>query len=213
MKRLLILFALLGGCASTTHDAEPCVNDLAASLTGTFSSAAQAEADPDNFFDIQLVMEPIWEFRSDGPWLYVEQAAASNLHKPYRQRVYNLVDLGNGRFRSDVYTLPGNPLEYVHVWEKPAVINAIQPSNLTLREGCSITLVHKGPGEYVGSTEGKGCESNLGDAAYATSEVTLLPGTITSWDRGWTDNHTQAWGAEKGPYVFQKVKHSETITS
>lgn len=67
----------------------------------------------------------------------------------------------------------------------------------------SITLIHKGPGTYQGSTSGKGCESNLGEAAYTTSEVTLSPGIITSWDRGWTTQNTQAWGAEKGPYIFK----------
>jgi len=58
-------------------------------MTGSLSSAEQSAAD-ERYFDIRLAMVPIWQNRSDGPWLDVEQAVASNLEKPYRQRVYRL---------------------------------------------------------------------------------------------------------------------------
>jgi hypothetical protein len=55
-------------------------------MTGSFSSAEQAAADT-NYFDIRLEIVPIWTTRADGHWLYVEQAAAGYLERPYRQRV------------------------------------------------------------------------------------------------------------------------------
>ena len=62
---------------------------LATAMTGNFTSAEQAKADPD-FKVIHLHIAPIWTERTDGPWLYMEQAAASSLDKPYRQRIYHL---------------------------------------------------------------------------------------------------------------------------
>ena len=40
------------------------------------------------------------------------------------------------------------------------------------------------------------------DAAYATSEVVIIPGRIESWDRGFDADGNQVWGAASGPYVF-----------
>ena len=58
-------------------------------MTGSFSSQAQAQAD-ERYYDIRLEMVPIWTDRDDGRWLYVEQAAASALERPYRQRIYRV---------------------------------------------------------------------------------------------------------------------------
>jgi len=220
MKLLsFLIVAPLVGCASISNDAAtpgPEVAEagavdmggtaaLAAALTGTFSSAAQAAADPDNFFDIRLVMQPIWEDRADGPWLYVEQAAGWDLAKPYRQRVYRLVALEGTTLRSDVYTLPGDPLKFVAAWDKPELFAGLTPNSLGLRHGCSIYLEPLGGGSFAGATRGDGCSSTLADALYATSEVTMIPGRVTSWDRGWAADGTQAWGAEKAAYVFDRI--------
>lgn len=171
-------------------------------MTGSFSSEAQSIEEPDDYFDIRLFMVPIWTERTDGDWLYVEQSVATNLEKPYRQRVYHLVGTELG-IRSEVYELPGNPLDYAGAHERPEEFQAFGPDELTLRQGCSIHLVNHGD-SYAGSTLGTGCSSSLGDAQYATSEVTITPEAITSWDRGFDKDGNQAWGAEKGPYVFMK---------
>ena len=54
-------------------------------MTGSFSSEEQARSDAD-FYDIRLQMVRVWPERQDGCWLYVEQAAADSLDRPYRQR-------------------------------------------------------------------------------------------------------------------------------
>ncbi len=91
---------------------------LAVWMTGSFSSATQAAAEPDDDFDIRLFMQPIWTERADGCWLSVEQAAASALERPYRQRVDHLVDTGTGP-RSDVFELPGDPLDFAVARRRP----------------------------------------------------------------------------------------------
>lgn len=67
---------------------------------------------------------------------------------------------------------------------------------------CSIVLEPDGPDAFKGATVGEGCASSLRDAAYVTSEVRLTPGLLVSWDRGWTAEGEQAWGAVKGGYEF-----------
>ena len=65
-------------------------------MTGSFSSQAQSLED-EEYFDIRLEMVAIWPMRSDGLWLYVEQASASALDRPYRQREGEDGRRGGGR--------------------------------------------------------------------------------------------------------------------
>ena len=193
------------GCAapaSTTRGGGG-VSELGGWMTGTFDSADQHDADPDNYFNIRLVMLPIWEERDDGVWLYVEQAAAGALDRPYRQRVYHVHMGAADRIVSAVYTIDGDPLRFAGAWARESGFDELTSDLLVLREGCSIALRQE-EGRYVGSTLGDGCASSLGDAAYATSEVEITPGLLTSWDRGWTADGERAWGATEGPYEFVK---------
>ena len=43
-------------------------------------------------------------------------------------------------------------------------------------------------------------------ASYASSIVTLTPKYLLSWDRGYNKEGEQVWGAEKGGYMFRKIK-------
>lgn len=81
-------FLFLSSCAdrklSTNNNADQKeLSHLQQMMTGTFSSAAEAKSDS-LFFDINLVMFPIWENDPNSKWLYVEQAATKYLDKPYR---------------------------------------------------------------------------------------------------------------------------------
>ena len=192
---------LLVACSKGSAD-KPADQDLLVSwMQGTFTSEEQAKKDPKSFLAIRLVMERIWSDRTDGTWFYVEQASFNNLAKPYRQRVYHVVEQEDGAFRSEVYTLPGNPLDHAGRWTIPGV----KRGDLKLREGCAIHLRRDKDGAFRGSTKGKLCSSRLGKAKYATSEVTIIKGLLTSWDRGWDGADKQAWGATKGAYKFVRV--------
>ena len=188
------------GCADSTEED---LATLAEWMTGSFSSQAQAEADT-NFFDIRLEMKPIWQQRADGPWLYVEQAAAESLDRPYRQRVYRLIRADDQTLRSDVFTLPGDPLAFAGAWRSPNSLDDIEPHDLVQREGCAILLRQINSETFAGGTEAKSCSSSLRGATYATSDVVVTPLQLLSWDRGFDDSDRQVWGAETGPYVFVK---------
>lgn len=220
---LALTLLLGGGCSGPmprggdqpAADAQR-VDQLADWLTGSFSSAAQAAADPENYFDIRLEVVPIWPERDDGRWLYVEQAAAGVLDRPYRQRVYRVRAVEPGVYESVVYTLPGEGQDWAGAWRTPQRFDAIGPDDLDERDGCAVVMRWKpdhptaasadAAGAFVGGTVGTSCASNLRGADYATSEVVILPDRLLTWDRGFTDAGEQVWGATSGGYVFRRVR-------
>lgn len=179
------------------------VEELAQWMEGSFDSAAQAARDP-RYLDVRLSLTRIFPERDDGPWLYVEQAVAGSLDRPYRQRVYRLVALDDGRVESQVYTLPGDPLAYAGAGRDPTKLATLDPATLVAREGCAIELEHVDASTWRGSTRGQGCASNLSNASYATSEVVVTSALLKSWDRGFDAEGRQVWGATAGPYEFVK---------
>ncbi len=208
-----IALVMLAGCSTTDrreyHEART-LGVLAGYLTGSFSSRAQSETDGENYFDIRLHAVPIWEWAPDGPWLYVEQAAASALDRPYRQRVYRLdtvEEYGETLYTSEVYTFD-DPLRLAGAWKSTGMVDAeLDPNELALRDGCTIYLTwDESRAAFVGATRGSGCESTLGGASYATSEVVLFADRLETWDRGFDAEGVQAWGATEGPYVFDRVE-------
>lgn len=172
-------------------------------MTGSFSSAQQAAADT-SYFDVRLEIVPIWPDRADGRWLYVEQAAAGHVERPYRQRVYHVTASEPGKITSEVFTIP-QPLRFAGAWRDEAPLAALSPDSLELREGCAVVLRRTEHGFFEGGTVGTGCASSLSGAAYATSEVRLTPRSLTSWDRGFDADGNHVWGAEDGPYVFDRI--------
>jgi hypothetical protein len=178
------------------------VEILADWMTGSFTSEEQAKADT-NYLNIELEMVEIWKARPDGPWIYVEQAAAEFKDKPYRQRVYQLKKRNDGKIESVVYTIP-DPLRFAGDYKKEIPLLKLTPDSLTIREGCKVVLYREDAGHFTGNTAGKNCESNLRGASYAASEVTIYENRIISWDRGFDEENKQVWGAVNVGYVFMK---------
>jgi hypothetical protein len=194
-----VIAAAPGGAGASPSDLALAVEWL----SGSFSSAAQAAADT-TYLDIRLEIVPIWRDRDDGHWLYVEQAAAGHLDRPYRQRIYHVVGYSSGAVVSDVFTIP-DPLRFAGAWRDEAPLATLSPDSLTLREGCGVILRRTQKTLFGGGTVGEGCESSLRGASYATSEVALTPEKLVSWDRGFDADGRQVWGAVGGPYVFDRI--------
>jgi len=190
--------------ASRVSPIEKELNKVVELMSGTFSSRDQAASDS-LFYDINLVMFPIWEKDKEAKWLYVEQAVTQNLMKPYRQRVYRISKTEGGAIESRVYELQ-TPADYIHGWEKPEMFDGIDSSSLKLREGCAVFLSASAGGCYAGSTNDKDCSSTLRGASYATSIVSVCADEIVSWDQGWDSSDSQVWGAETEGYVFKRLK-------
>ena len=205
---LLLAFGVTAsGCRSGKERRSPppdpeVADELDQFLPGWFSSVAQAADDP-NFLEVRLVIVPIWEHRRDGHWFYVEQARESALDRPYRQRIYRLV-AEEGGARSEVFTLP-NPDMWIGGWRVSGLFDTIGRESLTPRPGCDVHLTETAPNRYIGGTAGKGCASDLRGSVFATSEVMIEPGRISSWDRGFDGNENQVWGSTEGPYHFDLI--------
>ena len=203
--RLVFLFAVLivAACSpvkkSVKVDRE--LNQFVDLLHGTFSSEAQSKEDT-TYFNISLVMVPIWKERTDGQWMYVEQAMATKLDKPYRQRVYRLRHPGENTFTSDIYTIK-NALSYAGLQNDKTKLQKLSYDSLELKDGCTVTLI-KNNDVYAGGTDGKSCPSDLRGAKYATTKITMKKGELISWDQGFDSNDKQVWGATKGGYIFIK---------
>jgi CpeT protein len=173
-------------------------------MSGSFSSEEQSKIDTD-YFDIRLQMKPIWRNRNNGYWLYVEQAVASSIAKPYRQRVYHVSILNDSTIQSEVYTLK-KPDAAIGQWGKKNACDYLVPDSLELREGCTIYLKKDEAGNFTGSTNASDCSSNLRGATYATSKVTVTAQVLKSWDQGFDNTGKQVWGAVKGGYIFKKLR-------
>lgn len=191
------------GFATPPATIPPEVDRLADWLSGSFDSSAQAARDA-RYFDISLNACRVWPSRTDGRWVYIEQARSDALDQPYRQRMYRVRYDGQGRLMSEVFAFPASGRPAAGSWRDPDALNAFTPELLEPREGCDVYLADVG-GRFEGGTEGEGCTSSLAGAAYATSEVVVEADRITSWDRGFDRAGDQVWGAEAGPYEFIRI--------
>lgn len=200
MKKLFVFTLLLSPLISNAQFSKELLQ-VASMMQGYFSSEKQAKEDS-AFFDIRLHIAPIWQSRTDAIWLYVEQAVAEKLDKPYRQRVYRLTEIAPGKFESAVFTMK-SPLRFAG---KVDLVEKLSPDSLDLREGCSVFLNKTGKKCYSGGTGDKTCPSDMRNASYASSIVTLNAKVLVSWDRGFDREGKQVWGAEKGGYIFRKKK-------
>jgi hypothetical protein len=174
---------------------------LASYLEGTYSSEEQSAGDT-SYFNISLVIAPIWKSRNTGYWFYVEQALAKMKDKPYRQRVYHVTQKDDSTFESAIYNL-ANPLRFAG---KTELVEALSSDSITQKEGCEVILRKSKENYFKGATDGKKCPSDLRGASYATSIVTLKEDELLSWDQGFDIEGKQVWGAVKGGYIFKKLK-------
>lgn len=200
MRYLFVCFCLLSFLSTSAIASD--VDTLVEWMTGSFSSEALADSDS-TYFDIRLEMVEIWTDRTDARWLYVEQASASVLERPYRQRVYKITQ-EDDQFVSEVFALP-DPLRFAGAFRDEAPLSSLTPDSLTVRTGCAVYLKRTAPSTFEGGTFEDQCESRLRGASYATSDVFIAADKIMSWDRGYDTEHEQVWGALNGPYIFLRV--------
>jgi len=179
---------------------------LAGWMSGSFSSQEQAARD-DDYFDIRLEMVRIWpDANDDAVWIYVEQATAQAIDRPYRQRVYRLTETGPGAFESAVFELPGDPMAFAGWWQHPERFAVLEAEHLEQLQGCSVFLEYDPDREmFHGGTNEGTCPSSLRGASYVMSEVTLTPSAMLTWDRGFDSQGQQVWGATAGGYEFRRI--------
>ena len=200
------LLSLLGLLLLTGRAvAEPTLLErLITGMTGNYSNTDQARGDQ-NFHDVALHIVRIWPDRTDGPWLYLEQALTDAPEHPYRQRVYQLAAQAGGSFESRVFELT-DPIGLTGAWKEPARFAKLDPSSLTPCAGCTVILHAQPDGSFKGGTEGNSCASTLRGASYATAETTVGNQQIITWERGYNASGVQVWGSIHGGFIFKKIE-------
>ncbi|MEM6523252.1 MAG: chromophore lyase CpcT/CpeT [Bacteroidota bacterium] len=194
---------LLSSLACQTED-EKNLDLLESYLIGSFNSREQSLKDS-SYFNIHLNVSPIWKNKDyQERWLYVEQAAASQLDLPYRQRVYRLSINEAKEYVSAIYLIK-DPIRFAGDYKLDNPLSGLTPDSLELKTGCEVIL-QKTENGFEGRTGVRTCSSELLGASYATSKVELTSEVLTSWDQGFDDSGQQVWGAEKGPYIFKRKK-------
>ncbi len=201
---LLIFFSVALGFAEEKWTPSKDLQRLVSWMSGSFSSQEQAAIDS-TYHDVRVLMVRVWKHRTDGYWLYVEQALADYPDLPYRQRVYHITQLNDDFFESAVYALDAS-MEIAVLSGRDSVFATLLPDALVKKDGCSMILRKIAEIKFVGSTIGTDCPSELEDAAYATSEVMIKEKEMVAWDRGYDKDGKQVWGPKKGGYIFKKIK-------
>lgn len=171
-------------------------------LQGKFNSENQSKSDT-SYFNISLIIIPIWTDRNDGTWFYVEQAMAAKLDKPYRQRVYQIKQGNLDTIISVIYTMD-SALNYAQLYLTDSKMSKLSFDKITAKEGCEVFMKPQTDGTFIGGTKGSNCPSTLKGSTYATTAVTISKSQLLSWDRGFDKENKHVWGAEKGGYIFDK---------
>lgn len=203
MRALILLLTLC--VAAHAQQGHALAEEYAALMVGSFSSARQAASDP-RYDVVEAHIVRIWPDRTDGVWLYQEQALlgragavdASARRRPYFQRIVHLQEVGPGLVRTTTYPIVA-PERLVGAWRSP---ERIEPDALGA-SGCTGLASRIGEGFWRG--ENADCPNSYRGAVRVTSQSLRTADAYANWDRGWNAAGEQVWGPSSGGYVFDRT--------
>lgn len=191
---------------STSLSKEELFEQMLTWMCGSFSSENHADTTVNQYIvDVRLHMAQIWSDRNASEniyWLYVEQAYASSLSSPYRQRIYKMMMDANGDIYDEVYAIP-NPSSYLHSYTSPSDFDNLTEADLTIKDGCDVYFEWNGD-YFEGETQGTDCTTAIPGIAYIQSYSTIRSTWMTSWDLGYAANGAWVMGPD-WPYIFDKL--------
>lgn len=182
---------------------DPALEDYARTVTGRFSSAAQHARDA-SFDEVEARIVRIWPERTDGLWLYQEQAVLTRADltpeqaraRPYFQFVARVVAVQPGVFRRDNYRVRDGARF------AGARVAALAPADL-MEASCHNRIERVAAGVYAGRTES--CANGYKGAAFMQSLSVATPTSYVNWDRGFDLQGQRVWGPASGGYIFDRV--------
>ncbi|XBQ16641.1 MAG: chromophore lyase CpcT/CpeT [Oceanicaulis sp.] len=205
MNRLLTAalasFALTGAAAAQAPD-QTAAEELAAVLTGSFSTIEQCETEGWGCVESELVR--IWPERTDGVWLYQENAWLGDdpesadpaaKQRPYFQRIIRLAAQDDRTVLRTIYTMT-DPASVVGAFAAPDTIAADQLGEAS----CSGPVERIAHGHWYANFPT--CPSGLRGAVRTHSRSIHYPDGFANWDRGFDAEGNVRWGPSAGGYVF-----------
>jgi hypothetical protein len=186
----------------------PLLADYAATAEGRFSSVAQHRADP-RYDEVEARVVRVWPERTDGLWLYQEQAIvaakdgpAPGRAKPYFQFVARVVVLEDGVLRRDNFRVKDGA-KWLGVTTGDARLRALTEAELA-PASCHNRIELVSAGHWIGRTES--CANGYKGAAFMRNLSTATRDAYVNWDRGFDAAGRRVWGPEAGGYVFRRVE-------
>lgn len=181
------------------------VNEVVAHLVGVMDTSAQAAANPSLSHVRMTTCKVRLQGRSlqpDAVYLYQEQALASDLAKPYRQR---LLEISPSVYSQSVRSLSfrlAAPEKLVGLCDQPDTSRIVEASAISTPV-CSVFLKRSGA-DYIGRTPIDGCPANVRGAVRITNQITLHKAGMDTWDRGYDASGKQVWGAKAQSYQYRR---------
>jgi len=200
---MLALALAMAAGALGTGSGDPALEEYARIAPGSYTTAAQAARD-DRYDTVEAEVVRIWPERTDGVWLYQEQAIinrkdltpAQAKAQPYFQRVARVHREKDGRLRRDNHVIT-NAKAFTG---KPATLRFehLGPA------GCHNLLERVAEGHWTARTEN--CANSYKGAAEMRSVSVQTADTYANWDRGFSADGKHVWGPTDGGYIFVKKR-------
>lgn len=171
--------------------------DLAAAMTGVWTSDAQAASTP-GYDRIRSTIVRLPSLAPEAPgavWLFTESAMAATLDKPYRRNVSRLTVEPDGKVRAASFRLkdPARP------------IAGVTAADLAPLEGCDALFTSSGAEGFEGAMAPGACGNHYKGADWLDSRTRVIPGLLVTWDRGMTAKGERVWGPAAGGYRFTRL--------
>ena len=204
---LIILFLLGFGLSSFAPSAplggvsKNC-KTFAKWMIGDFSNRSQARKYDEFDYREMHIIKVFPKADKYAIWLYEETMNAEVEGEVIRQRFYRISDIDNAQLEVQVYTMFGEDVD-PYEWQNKKPFDGYSPDDLVSSPECSYTFVKKGSTKFEGTTYGKECTLDLGEANYVTSELLVYETKIYRKDIGIGDFDEQEWGPDpdsKGYY-------------
>lgn len=211
MKTLKPLILAVSAFMVTTQGSFAQITDVtrefAALTSGSFTTAAQAKEDA-AYAEVEAEVVRIWPDRTDGIWMYQEQAIISYEGKaapgaksrPYFQRIFRLMTTGDKILVRENYEL-ADPKIAVGAYKTPEKLAGITPKDLILG-GCANRIERVAKGYWRANITT--CANTYRDATHMTSLSVYTSDTLANWDRGFDATGKVVWGPEGGGYIFKR---------
>lgn len=204
----ILLLGLLLATATPAPAPDPVLTAYATTSVGVFSTIAQHRADP-RYDEAEAVIARIWPDRTDGIWMYQEQAVitrpgvtpAEARHTPYFQRIAHIVRLPDGRLRRDNMVIK-NPARFVGLG-RPGYYGPLPGPDDLGAAGCHNIITPIATGHFTATTEN--CANSYRGAATMLSLAIISPDTYANWDRGFDAAGARVWGPDAGGYIFRRL--------
>jgi hypothetical protein len=191
--------------ATALAAANAALDDYSTIAVGRFSSEAQHASDPAYDWAEARVIR-IWPERTDGVWLYQEQAIvnAAGLTpdqaraRPYFQFVARVTQQLPGVLRRDNFRVLDGA-KWLGLRGGDPRLARLSPADLA-PASCHNRMERVAQGVYTGRTES--CANAYKGAAWMQSLSVATRDMYVNWDRGFDAQGKRVWGPEAGGYVF-----------